>query len=162
GGDLAMTIVLPKSKDGLGDLEQHLSIERIDRWVDGLGDEKVWVMLPKFEIDPTNPIALSKRLEALGMPLAFDRFHADFTGMANPPDAEDRLCIAEVFHKTFVKVDEKGTEAAAATAVSMETLEGAIAEPPKTFHADHPFLFFIRDLRSHSILFMGRVADPRP
>ena len=162
GGDLAMTIVLPKSKDGLGDLEQRLSIENIDTWISSLGNETVWVMLPKFEIDPTNPIALSKRLEALGMPLAFDRFRADFTGMANPPDPKDRLCIAEVFHKTFVKVDEKGTEAAAATAVSMDKLEDAIADPPKTFHADHPFLFFIRDLRSHSILFMGRVADPRP
>jgi len=84
---------------------------------------------------------------------------ADFTGIANPPDPRDRLFISEVFHKAFVKVDEKGTEAAAATAVVMDRA-GAVMVQPAEFKADHPFLFFIRDNASGMILFMGRVADP--
>jgi serine protease inhibitor len=79
--------------------------------------------------------------------------------MADPPDPRQRLSIGAVFHKAFVRVDEKGTEAAAATAVSM--VAGS-AMPPKAaeFIADHPFLFFIRDEASGLVLFQGRVADP--
>lgn len=95
------------------------------------------------------------------MPLAFDRDRADFTGLANPPGLEDRLCIDEVFHKAFVKLDEKGTEAAAATAVSMVLLGATTPQKgPQEFRADHPFLFFLRQVRSGLILFMGRVTDP--
>jgi serpin B len=97
-------------------------------------------------------------LKDLGMPLAFDAARADFTGIAKPARAEDRLSIGEVFHKAFVKVDEKGTEAAAATAVSM--VAGGPPPKPVQFVADHPFLFFLRDRRTGLILFMGRVVDP--
>ena len=98
---------------------------------------------------------------ALGMPLAFNRAKADFTGIANPPNPEDRLFISKVFHKAFVKLDEKGTEAAAATAVVMARAGGAApSQPPAEFKADHPFLFFLRDVKSGAILFMGRVSDP--
>jgi serpin B len=162
GGDFAMTVVLPKSRYGLDDLEQSLSLARIDDWIGSLGYEEVTVMLPKFEIDPPNPINLSKCLETLGMRRAFDRGHADFTGMANPPDFEDRLFISKVCHKAFVKVDEKGSEAAAVTVVFPSAAMGLVPviERVKIFRADHPFLFLIRDLRSHSILFMGRFAGP--
>ena len=86
---------------------------------------------------------------------------ADFTGIANPPDPADRLVISRVFHKAFVKVDEKGTEAAAATAVSMMRAGSAAPrETPIVFNADHPFLFFIRDNATGLVVFMGRVADP--
>src|SRR5262249_33447948 len=104
------------------------------------------------------PIALKPELEALGMKLAFDST-ADFTGIASPPAPEERLFLSAVVHKAFVKVDEKGTEAAAATAVVAEA--AASVPPPKPeFRAAHPFLFFLRDLRSGLILFMGRVDDP--
>jgi serpin B len=92
------------------------------------------------------------------MPIAFDRDRADFTAMANPSDPRDRLHIDEVFHKAFVKVDEKGTEAAAATAVMMAP--GGPPPKPLELKVDHPFLFFIRDTSSGLILFMGRVVDP--
>ena len=95
----------------------------------------------------------------MGMPAAFDVQKADFTGIANPPDPAKRLAIGEVFHKAFVKVDEKGTEAAAATAAVMARAAAVLA-PPVEFKADHPFLFFIRDNATGMILFMGRVADP--
>jgi serpin B len=90
---------------------------------------------------------------------AFDRDRADFTGIANPPNKADRLFISQVFHKGFVRVDEKGTEAAAATAVSMARAGGMPAEP-RPFKADHPFSFVIRDNASGLILFLGRVLDP--
>ena len=91
---------------------------------------------------------------------AFDRSKADFTGIANPPDAADRLFIGAVFHKAFVKVDEKGTEAAAATAIVMAPAGAAPSPPAKSFVADRPFLFLLRDAASNTILFLGRVADP--
>jgi serine protease inhibitor len=94
------------------------------------------------------------------MSAAFDRARADFTGIADPPDPRDRLFISEVFHKAFVRTDEKGTEAAAATAVPMMRIGSAMPSRLVTFVADHPFLFVIRDNASGLVLFMGRVADP--
>jgi serpin B len=95
----------------------------------------------------------------MGMTAAFDRVQADFTGMTEdkPP-----LFISAVIHEAWVDVNEKGTEAAAATAVTMLPA----AEPPKReepiiFRADHPFLFLIRDTRSGSILFLGRMSNPK-
>ena len=123
--------------------------------------DRVIVALPKFEINPAQSLSLGDTLQALGMPLAFDPGKADFTGIANPPSPADRLYISKVFHKAFVKLDEKGTEAAAATAVVMMR-EGTMAPPksPSEFKADHPFLFVLRHVSSGAILFMGRVSDP--
>jgi len=91
----------------------------------------------------------------MGMTDAFDEDKADFSGMSGKKD----LFITAVLHKAFVEVNEEGTEAAAATGVVV----GLTAAPPRqpVFRADHPFLFLIRDLRSNSILFLGRVMDPR-
>src|SRR5262249_3224761 len=98
---------------------------------------------------------LSRTLAALGMPLAFsDR--ADFSGMTTL----ERLYIAAVVHKAFVDVNEKGTEAAAATGVIMKALSAPVSKRA-TFHADHPFVYLIRDGRTGSILFMGRLTSPR-
>jgi serpin B len=114
---------------------------------------------PKFEVNPTASLQLGADLKALGMPLAFDHQRADFTGIASPPDPTDRLVISDVFHKGFVRVDEKGTEAAAATAVVMSRA-GGMGAPPRRVRADRPFLFLIRDNASGLIVFMGRVSDP--
>ena len=126
-----------------------------------LTPQKVVVALPKFTIDPPSSLALGDVLKGLGMKLAFDPERADFTGIANPPSPADRLVISDVFHKAFVKVDEKGTEAAAATAVVMQRA-GAMPDPqrPQEFRADHPFLFLIRDLKTGGVLFLGRVNEP--
>ncbi|MBW1880294.1 MAG: serpin family protein, partial [Deltaproteobacteria bacterium] len=103
---------------------------------------------PRFEMRFYTP--LKAQLEALGMGLAFDSEQADFSGITNTG-----MFIAEVVHEAYVKVDEEGTEAAAATAVVME--DSAVGD---MFYADHPFLFLIRDDLTGSILFMGRVVDP--
>jgi serpin B len=161
GRDTSMVFVLPDDTYGLEAVEQKLSSATIEGWMRGLRHQQVDVALPRFQIDPASSISLSQALQKLGMKRAFTRGGADFTGIANPKNPEERLFISDVFHKAFVKLDEKGTEAAAATAVVTED-EGAVMPdgPPKEFKADHPFLFFLRDTRSGMILFMGRVADP--
>lgn len=160
GGDLSMVVVLPDARDGLGAVEERLSAETLARWIDAARLQQVRVWLPRFEIDPPQPLALAPVLAALGMPTAFDRRRADFTGIADPPNPDDRLFISQVFHKAYVKVNEQGTEAAAATAVVMARAGSAPSAPPPEFRADHPFLFFIRDNRTGVILFAGRVVDP--
>ena len=160
GGDFAMTFVLPRAIDGIGALQDRLDAPTLATWIANLQERVVRVTLPKFTIDPAQSLALSQVLRSLGMTHALDPATADFTGIANPPTPEDRLSISEVFHKTFVKVDEEGTEAAAATAVMM--VRGGRSDPPALeFRADHPFLFFLRDTASGAILFAGRVTDPR-
>jgi serpin B len=161
GGAFAMTLVLPDATEGVDGLERRLSNKAFDSWVAALKSERVIVALPKFEVNPASSLSLGDLLIGLGMPLAFDRDLADFTGIANPPSPADRLYISKVFHKAFVKLDEKGTEAAAATAVVMARAGSAAPSmPPSEFRADHPFLFVLRDVRSGMILFMGRVNDP--
>jgi serpin B len=159
GGEMSMLLVLPDAVDGLDAVERSLTGQRLDDLVAALAPERVAVALPKFEVNPAQSISLGETLRALGMARAFDPRHADFTGMANPPDPADRLYLARVFHKAFVKLDEKGTEAAAATAASMARTS-APAPPQREFRADHPFLFAIRDRASGLVLFLGRVADP--
>ena len=88
------------------------------------------------------------------MPLAFDPNKADFSGMTT----QEQLYIAFVIHQANIAVDEKGTEAAAATAVGMSTTAMPVDEA--TMHVDHPFLFALRDYGTGAVLFMGQVTDP--
>ncbi len=160
-GELSMLVALPTERDGLAALEDRLDADALRTWVAAMERRNVDVALPKFRVDPAEPIALAATLVDMGMRDAFDGARADFSGMADPAANEGTpLYISAVFHKAFVAVDEEGTEAAAATAVVM-TRESAAMMPEDAvaFVADHPFLFFIRDA-SGAILFMGRVADP--
>jgi serpin B len=157
GAAAAMYIALPDKADGLAELERTLDAKQLA--APGFNSTYVQLALPKFSIDPADALELRPLLAALGVKLAFSAEQADFTGIGTPPDPNNRLFISAVFHKAFVKVDEKGTEAAAATAVVMA--EGAGMPPkPEAFIVDHPFLFVIVDKASGLILFMGRVADP--
>jgi serpin B len=162
GNDTAMLVILPDRADGLADLERTIDATKLAAWSGALEADEVIVSLPKFVVDPKEPLALAQQLAALGMRAAFDPSTADFFGIATPPDPAKRLFISAVFHKAFVKVDEKGTEAAAATAVV--AMDGAGAPPPHKepirFTADHPFMFAIVDTTSGLVLFLGRVADP--
>ena len=160
GGDMAAVFVLPDAVDGLDALEASLDEARLAAIVAALKPETVSVALPKFEIAPANALALKGTLIALGMPRAFDVTRADLTGIGRPTDPANLLYISDVFHKAFVRVDEKGTEAAAASAVVVAEGAGAPPAPHNEFVADHPFLFFVRDRKSGLVLFMGRVADP--
>ncbi len=158
GNAYSMLFLLPDAVDGLAELEKTLDAGRVAAITRDMKGERVHVALPRFTINPGEPLRAGQLLQALGMHLAFDMKNADFGAIARWSRPEERLYIGEVFHKAFVKVDEKGTEAAAATAVAM--LAGGAPARPAEFIADHPFLFLLRDNQSGLIVFMGRVTDP--
>jgi len=154
GEDLSRIVFLPRETNGLAAFEEGLTSERLSQWVGQLYKREVQVSLPKFTM--TSQFSLAQVLSEMGMADAFDPESADFSGMTGDRD----LFVSAVIHKAFVDVNEEGTEAAAATAVVMR-VTSAMPAPPVVFRADHPFLFLIRDNRSGSILFMGRVMNPR-
>jgi serpin B len=175
---LAMTVVLPDDLDAfegsltpkvLASISSKLKKERAlqqkltytpEDWADmrcGNYAYSTNLFMPRFGIDTRADLIPS--LQALGMDLPFDPKRADFTGMT----AADRLFIGMVIHQANIDVDEKGTEAAAATAVGMDTTGGCGGPQPlktKTLRLDKPFLFMLRDVQTSAILFMGRVTDP--
>ena len=110
--------------------------------------------LPRFKA--TIAYDLTGTLAAMGMPKAFSPTDADFSRMTDAA----RLMIGVVVHKAFVEVNEQGTEAAAATGVSMNLAMARVENPPKIFNANHPFLFAIRDASTGSVLFLGRLTKP--
>jgi serine protease inhibitor len=151
GGDLSMFVLLPREVNGLARLEESLETKNLDKWKKNLQETEVEVSLPRFEL--TFPFRLDDTLKSMGMKNAFST-KADFSGM----DGTQELYLGAVLHKAFVAVNEQGTEAAAATAVAMQTK--ALAFSPIIFRADHPFVFFIHDNSSGSILFIGRMVNP--
>lgn len=162
GGDFGMLVALPREPDELEAVEDALSGDALAEWGEALSEREVNVVLPTYEIDPDESLALSPALERMGIRDAFSTGRADFSAMADPDENEGPpLYLEEVFHQAYVAVDEEGTEAAAATgAVAAPT--AAPAEPPDVvdFVADRPFLFLVRDRESGAVLFMGRVTDP--
>jgi serpin B len=153
--ELSMIIFLPNDMSGLPALEQALTASNTQKWLRQLGPvSKVVVTMPRFKL--TQQFELESTLSAMGMPLAFEKC-ADFSGMTGNRE----FFISAAIHKAYVDVNEEGTEAAAATAVVIRpTAIRLHPQPPPVFRADHPFVFLIRDNRSGSILFMGRVINP--
>ena len=162
GGELQFLILLPDEVNGLPALESKLNDDVFGQCAK-LEARDVDLYLPKFKLEPPT-VALADKLKALGMKSAFDepRGSADFDRIA-PRQPNDYLYISQVFHKTFIAVDEKGTEAAAATAVAMMKAT-AIAGPkpePIEVRVDHPFIYAVQHVPSGACLFIGRVTDPR-
>lgn len=145
----SMLVLLPDRKKDLAELERRLTAENFAKWTSSLASARLDLSLPKFRSEAS--FDLSKLLSGLGMPSAFGG-GADFTGM----DGTGGMFIGSVLHKTFVDVAEKGTEAAAATAVIMLTSAAPAPIRPVEFHADRPFIYLIRDNDSGAILFIGR------
>ena len=137
--------------DGLADLEAQLAPEVVAGWLDTLAPASVSVGLPKVEMRWKSE--LNESLIALGMESAFDPGLADFSNMTE----EVGLVIDLVIHEAWMSIDEEGTEAAAATGVSMRETSAPEFEEVS---ADRPFLFLIRDRITDSVIFAGRVADP--
>ena len=151
GEKISMLILLPT--ENLKSIEANLTAEKLDEYKSQMKETKLdSISFPKFEFD--SKYSLNENLKTLGMPTAFSG-SADFSGM----DGTDWLYISDVIHQAYVKVDEKGTEAAAATAVVMELK--SMPMPANIFRADHPFIFIIQEKETGNILFMGRVVDPR-
>jgi serine protease inhibitor len=147
GEDLSMVVIVPRAVDGLAAVERELTANKLLAWITMLGGAgRVEVTFPRFKT--TVSLELREPLIALGMMDAFG--NADFSGMFEGGGPR----ISAVVHQAFVSVDEAGTEAAAATAVIM-----TVSLPPSV-RVDRPFLFLIRDRRTGSILFLGRIVDP--
>lgn len=154
-GDLEMLVLLPQKLDGLPALESSLTSEKLERWSRSLTYGPVDLEFPRFRL--TEQFDLAQVLVAMGMPLAFNTDRADFSGMTGRRDQ----AISNVIHKAYVDVNEKGTEAAAATAVVMMRATAVMPRKPVKIRADHPFLFLIRDTSTQAVLFLGRLAEPK-
>ncbi len=161
GGDLSMVVLLPGSPAGLPAIERSLGAAALSRWIAQMEKRRVYLRLPRFRLE--GDYQLGAALRAAGMARAFDGATAQFGGMFEPAGADAAAFIGDVFHKAFVEVNERGAEAAAATAINVVASEtGPQEQVPfvPEFRADRPFLFLIRDTRSGCILFMGRLARP--
>ena len=152
GRRIAMDFILPDS-GMFSDFESNFSAEELSGLLDKLDTTELPpVRIPKFQFT-TESISLTKAFMSLGMTAPFSG--ADFSGITD----QCNLAISDIIHKAFIKVDEKGTEAAAATAVIIERTSIPSSQP--YFIADRPFIYLIRDTQTKAILFMGRVMDPR-
>jgi serpin B len=162
GNDLQFVVLLPDEINGLRDFESKLTADVLASCAK-LEKRDVDLHLPKFKLEPPT-VALKEKFEALGMKTAFDipPGSANFDKIA-PRKPNDYLYISNIFHKTFIALDEKGTEAAAATAVVMMARSALISPPPPPIEVkvDRPFVYAIQHVPSGVCLFLGRVTNPR-
>uniref|UniRef100_A0A8C8VQZ1 Serpin B10 n=1 Tax=Pelusios castaneus TaxID=367368 RepID=A0A8C8VQZ1_9SAUR len=149
--DLSMLILLPDDIDDKS-TERELTYEKLSKWTSPEMMEKIKVemFLPRFKLQES--YNLKPTLISMGMQDAFNQRKANLTGMSQ----KNNLFVSQAFHKSFVEVNEEGTEAAASTGVVIEVRSSNAVK----FKADHPFLFFIRHNQSKSILFFGRFCSP--
>ena len=153
GGELAMVVVLPSKPDGLPALEQRATPEAVAKWLAAGRDRPVRVWLPRFRVEAGSSPA--DALRDLGMKAAFDPQAADFSGLVG-----ERVSLTRVAHRAFVEVTEEGTVAAAVSGIH-ENLPAPVPPPPVDLRADRPFLFLIRDVKHGTVLFLGRLTNPK-
>jgi len=151
GDDLSMIVLLPDA--GIGALESSLTADGVAAIEKAMSSQEVIVSLPRFKF--TARYGLSPELTGMGIRDAFSESAADFSRMTG----HKNLYISAVIHQAFIDVNEKGSEAAAATAVIMNAKSMPL-DMPEVFRADRPFLFLIVHKAFGSILFLGRVANP--
>jgi serpin B len=151
GHELSMVVLLPEIKK-FNNFESSLNSQKLAEIINNLNSASVRLTMPKFKFD--SEFGLKDALTSLGMTAAFDPGSADFSGM----DGKKDLYISDVVHKAYISVDEKGTEAAAATGVVVGTTSMPVEVKDVTL--DHPFIFLIRDIETGAILFAGRVMNP--
>ncbi|XP_004858509.1 serpin B4-like isoform X1 [Heterocephalus glaber] len=153
GKALSMVVLLPNEVDGLQQLEDGLTGEKLIKWtsLQNMNTTRVNLQLPRFKVKESYD--LKTVLEDMGMVKAFSPQHADLSGMTGVKG----LVVSKVRHKSFVEVNEEGTEAAGAAGVTVVKTSSRVYQ---NFHCDHPFLFFIKQNENNTILFFGRVSSP--
>jgi serpin B len=154
---ISMIIILPEKKDGIEDIGISLTTEKIENYLEKLNhiwERELNVIFPKFKIE--TEYKLNKTLYTLGMISAFSD-GANFSGIAVDPPRY----ISQIIHKAFVEVNEKGTEAAAVTVIRMLGAGMVPIVEPTEFRADHPFIFLLVDSNTRTILFIGRILNPK-
>ena len=150
-GKYSMLIFLPASGKNTNDVISQLTAENVDGWIQKMTEQKKKVYLPKFEFKFDD--SLVDELKTLGMTDAFYDAKANLSGISDAA----KLVISEVMHKSYIKVDERGTEAAAVTGI---TIGVTSVGPDNSFRVDHPFVFAIREKDTKAILFIGKVMNP--
>ncbi len=156
GKDLCMLIILPRQIDGIYRLEETMTYENVIQCIDQLQERNVMVTIPRFKIEST--LDLGPTLMSMGIIDAFSTEKAEFSGMSKNAKG---LYIRHVLHKAVIDLSEKGTEAAAVTAIGLITgLQETSIHEPVIFRADHPFMYIIFDWIARSIIFLGRVMMP--
>ena len=148
----SMLVFLPEEETPVSQIVNMLSPDNINNWIGEMGLWEKKVFMPKFEFKYEN--SLNNELQALGMTDAFSESNANFGGITE----DQQIYISEVMHKSYIKVDEKGTEAAAVTGI---TFEVTAIGPNEVFAVDHPFVFAIREKDTNAILFIGKVLNPK-
>jgi serine protease inhibitor len=153
-GRWSMYIFLPKGKTNLADFNTTLTEKNWKTWMQGFRAQSGYVQLPKFKTEFSTDLKAS--LTALGMGQAFDPNNADFSNLTK----DRQMMISQVKHKTFVEVNESGTEAAAATSVSIMPTSAQMPQQPFNMIVDRPFFCAIRDNETGTVLFMGHIQNP--
>jgi serpin B len=148
GNKMSMFVILPK-ENNITIAESKMNYENLTTWKNNLYEISIDVQIPKFKFE--TKYSLNDLLKQMGIVDAFLPGIADFSGM----DGTKYLFISSALHQAFIEVNEKGTEAAAATSIIME-----LSAIPDSFIADHPFVFLIQHKETGAILFMGRITDP--
>ena len=152
-GNYSMTVILPDSGEDIDELIAGLTKEKWDEWMNSFSEDTVTLFLPKIKLEYEIKDLLKEVLTSLGMGIAFDDLEADFTGMYEPGG----IFIDRVIHKTFLEVNEEGTEAAAATVVAV-SLTGTGED--WGIKVNRPYIFSIRENHSGAILFIGKIVEP--
>lgn len=151
-GKYSMLIFLPENGKKTDDVISMMTVENVNDWISKMTEQKKEVFLPKFEFKFDD--SLVDELKALGMTDAFNDATANLSGISDAA----KLVISAVMHKSYIKVDERGTEAAAVTGITVGVTS---VGPDNSFRVDHPFVFAIREKDTKAILFIGKVMNPK-
>ncbi|NXC10079.1 ANT3 protein, partial [Orthonyx spaldingii] len=150
GDDITMLLVLPSAGTRLEEVERELTSEKLQDWLDSMEEVSLFVYLPRFRVEDS--FSVKEKLRKMGLEDLFSPENARL------PEGRTDLYVSEAFHKAFLEVNEEGSEASAATAV---TISGrSFPMNRKIFNANRPFLLFIREAALNTIIFMGRISDP--
>ncbi|NWZ38498.1 ANT3 protein, partial [Brachypodius atriceps] len=154
GDDITMVLVLPSAGTPLENVERNLTSEKLQGWMDSTKETSLLVYLPRFHVEDS--FSAKEKLRKMGLEDLFSPENARLPGII----AEGRtdLYVSEAFHKAFLEVNEEGSEASAATTVTI--FGRSFPTNRKIFNANRPFLLFIREAALNTIIFMGRIADP--
>ncbi|KAH0618236.1 hypothetical protein JD844_017251 [Phrynosoma platyrhinos] len=154
GDDITMVLILPFMHTRLAQVEQELTSDKLESWLNSLKEVSLSVHLPRFQIEDS--FSLKEKLQQMGLKDLFSPEHASLPGIIT--GSQMNFYVSEAFHKASLEVNEEGSEAAAATAVMITGRSFPLNK--LVFNANRPFMVLIREVAINSILFMGRVADP--
>jgi serine protease inhibitor len=151
--DLALDIFLPKKNIDFTSFLGQFNLENWQRWSSQVGKRKGVVKIPRFKLEYQN--TLNDVLNKLGMSSAFNANQADFSGLTNT-----KVYVSEVLHKTYLEVNEEGSEAAAVTSIGIKAMAMPASQEPFVLRADRPFVCILREKQTNSLIFIASIVEP--